>query len=57
MSRISDNCQNEGMHEGTGDYWVCRRCRAGSIRGCADYKIKTESDKPHDKPPSKGGDE
>ena len=39
MSQISDNCENEGKHEGTAHYWVCRRCRNGEFEtGCADYK-------------------
>lgn len=39
MSQISDNCENEGKHEGTAHYWVCRRCRKGEFEtGCADYK-------------------
>jgi len=46
VSRISDNCQNEGKHEGTGHYWMCRRCRAGRVKGCADYKPKAQSNKP-----------
>lgn len=38
MSKISDRCFNEGKHEGTGHYWMCRRCRVGTVKGCADFK-------------------
>ena len=45
MSRISDDCQNKGKHEGTSHYHMCDRCRAGTEEGCADYKPKVQSAK------------
>lgn len=45
MSQISDNCQNEGKHEGTSHYWMCRRCRKDNL-GCADYKPKCNPTRP-----------